>query len=160
MYATIEQFQAHIGALRLAGMSGLDEGQQPEFYVSLLLAATSRMNGVFARSGYVVPLQLEQIENEDLRAQLRAQLAIHCTTLAAWSMLVGLTGAAEGLKLAHDNTASWLKGIQDGTEELLGLTKEEKQSRTGGRVGVVLGNDDLDRTMRALDRFQGMGRWR
>lgn len=152
-YASLEQFKAHLGALRLSGMTNVEEASEDAFFADLLLAGSGEIDSVAASAGYAVPLDLDTIVSLDLRAKLEALLAVTTTTLAAWSMVGGMAGASEGLKLAYDKASAWLKSIRKGEAELLGLTKTGKSARVAGRVGVVLGDDDLDRLMNKVDRF-------
>lgn len=152
-YATIEQFKAHLGALRLSDMANVGEGGEDSFFGDLLLAGSGEIDSVAASAGYVVPLDLDTIVSLDLKAKLQALLAVTTTTLAAWSMVGGTAGASEGLKLAYDKASAWLKSIRKGEAELLGLSKSAKSARVSGRVGVVLGDDDLDRLLNKVDRF-------
>jgi len=159
-FATVEQFKAHLGALRLSGMAQVAELEEDAFYDSALLAAQARMESAFARAGYEVPLDLESVSSEAQREKLEALLALRCTTFAAWEMLAGVAGAPDGLKLSHDNALKWLDGILSGKETLLGLEKVNQARVVAGRVGVVLGGDDLDRLDRDIRAFGRQGAYR
>lgn len=152
-YATVEQFRAHLGALRLSDMANAEAAAEDDFFADLLLAGSGEIDSVAASAGYAVPLDLDTIVSLDLKAKLQALLSVTTTTLAAWSMVGGTAGASEGLKLAYDKASAWLRSIRKGEAELLGLAKTAKSARVAGRVGAVLGEDDLDKLMNKVDRF-------
>lgn len=156
-YATIAQFKARLGALRLVNMSAVDATEQEGDWNLLLVAASARMNDALGRARYAVPIDFAAIADGTLRAQAQAHLAVICCTIAAWNMVAALPDAPPGLKLAKTEADVWLAGLIDGTVTVAGLDRLEAaiEERAGGRIGAVVGDDpNLDRD--TYDAWQSM----
>ena len=156
-YATVEQFRARLGALRLSDMVNVAPESEDADLVDLLNSAAARMNSTFARAGYAIPLDLTLITDTGLRGQLSSQLAVANAVLAAWDAVSGVADAGSGLKLAYDRQNKWLANILEGKESLLGLGKAGQAAVVGGRFGVVTLDDDLDRLEAQMSRWSRLG---
>lgn len=156
-YANLQQFRARLGALRLSDMvNAAPEGEDSDLQ-DLLDSGAARMNSVFARAGYAVPLDLDTIIDPTLRAQLEAQLAVANSVFAAWDAVSGVADAGSGLKLAYDRQNGWLKAILEGREQLVGLAKTNQAALLGGRFAVVPLDDDLDVLEAKMNAFNRLG---
>lgn len=143
-YATVDQFKARIGSLRLANMSQVDTSEQEADWNLLLAAASSTINDHLSRARYSTPIDPDEIADAVLRAQAVARLAVICCTLAAWPMMAAIPDAPKGLLSVKSDVDRWLAGLISGEVKIAGLAQlnEAIDDRASGRIGGVVGCDD------------------
>lgn len=157
-FATPDQLLARFGVDQLKSWFRLEGKAFSDAIALNLQTATGEMNAVFARGGYIIPIDPAASVQEPLADQLLAMLAMHCCNLAAWYQVSTMVEAPEGLKRAKEETAAWLTAVQAGTEDLLGMTRGTAEAALleAGRVGMVRNPNDINLPKSVFERHRNM----
>jgi len=141
--ATPQQLEDVIGQLRLAGMVQIPEDRRAARYADMLAAAAGYIYEAAAQGGFVVPFDLTQIPEGELRTSTAAMLTAHTCCLAIWYALPQVVDAPEGLKKAKSEADAFLATLAKGSAILGGLARQAPVA-TQGRVGTAISGETSD----------------
>lgn len=139
-YATPKDLENFFGQSRLRDWySHMGESELEASYLRAVNSASARMNGVFSRSGYTVPVDPSLLANPDLATQLTEQLREVCCALAISAGIGGNVKPPEGAEEQVRQAEAWLKSILKGDESILGFVRGQEPAREmlAGRIGFV-----------------------